>query len=164
MEPLYRTERSMIFPRCWPGPCASINPAKHIGAQALLQQFEQEWHEMVMRCRGWRCGCRSFLKKEKIEKIKWKVWLWSVTPLHLPLICPDQLSSMRGVGRLDTYPIPPRYLPDHRTFTEIVKVLGGFMCPGGTSCIAEVVGSAHGWAAPYCVQKSHDADFSFPPL
>lgn len=26
----YRTERSMIFPRCWPRPCALINPASQI--------------------------------------------------------------------------------------------------------------------------------------
>ena len=96
---LYRTERSMIFPRCWPRPCALINPANHISAEA-------HYSGSLIR-NGTKCEADVSVAKRSSCS-----WLWFfffngkcgcghclhyAPPLYL--ICPDQLSIRQGFTR-----------------------------------------------------------------
>lgn len=83
MKLFHRTERSMIFPRCWPRPCALINPATHISGDVHYSRITSVSKENL-RCvvsvlaTDVRAAGRD-LEKEKVR-------LWSLTPLHILLI------------------------------------------------------------------------------
>lgn len=93
----YRTEKSMIFPRCWPRPCALINPANHISGDVHYSHITRTSKKCIIDVSVSDQSACSWLRLKK-GKCGSGHWLHYTSS---SLIWPDHLNIMRGMRLRD---------------------------------------------------------------